>query len=377
MPTPSTLVTRSFVLDKILTFLEHIIDERFWEGLIGQRLVELGKRYFGNDFVVLSLVYYIASLLRTKWWDLVESITDRLRRPDPETVSVQLITSDKAYIAVDDFVRSKIRELDGLNRVFATYEDIDADCDEVEEGGELNKKKVVTFYPPEELTSQIEYKGYSLSVSWRSVKKAKDDEEQVEGGMFRGRFVSRMLIITMEDSTLDTLKQFIQEWTDIYNERQSNELTIHKYNYGYSSWDFFKSMEPRALSTVVLKEGVKERVVNDMDKFRRRKRWYKTRGVPYRRGYLLYGPPGTGKTSLIQALASNLGMDIGIASLLDVYSDSDFSDMLNDAPSNCIIVLEDFDHYIRNISNKGDRITSSIAGILNALDGIQGQSGSS
>lgn len=40
-----------------------------------------------------------------------------------------------------------------------------------------------------------------------------------------------------------------------------------------------------------------------MERFRRRKRWYKTRGVPYRRGYLLYGPPGTGKTSLIQALA--------------------------------------------------------------------------
>ena len=70
-------------------------------------------------------------------------------------------------------------------------------------------------------------------------------------------------------------------------------------------------------------------------------------------------------------------MDIGIASLLDIYNDSDFSDMLNDAPSNCIVVLEDFDHYIKNISDKGNRISSSIAGILNALDGIQGQSGSS
>ena len=60
MPTPSTLVSRNVVLNTILTFLERIIDEKFWEGLIGQRLVELGKRYFGNDFVVLSLVYYIA-----------------------------------------------------------------------------------------------------------------------------------------------------------------------------------------------------------------------------------------------------------------------------------------------------------------------------
>ena len=28
----------------------------------------------------------------------------------------------------------------------------------------------------------------------------------------------------MEDTNLDTLKQFIQEWTDMYNERQSNEV---------------------------------------------------------------------------------------------------------------------------------------------------------
>ena len=71
-----------------------------------------------------------------------------MRRPEPSTVSVQLITSDKAYIAVDDFVRSKIRELDGLNRVFATYEDVDVeDGTDGDDGDDLNKKKIVTFYP--------------------------------------------------------------------------------------------------------------------------------------------------------------------------------------------------------------------------------------
>ncbi|KAI8141453.1 P-loop containing nucleoside triphosphate hydrolase protein [Fennellomyces sp. T-0311] len=325
-----------------------------------------------------SVLYIIlrVTLLRTKWWDLVESVTDKFRRPPPDTVSVQLITSDKAYIAVDDYVRRKIRVLDGLNRVFATYEE-PGQGDGESDDEQADKKPIVTFYPPEEVTNEIEYKGHKLSIAWRSIKKAKDDEDQLECSMFRGRFVSRMLIITMEDTNLDLLKQFIQEWTDIYNERQSNELNVHKYEYSYSSWEHLKSMEPRALGTVVLKEGVKEHIVNDMDKFRRRKRWYKTRGVPYRRGYLLYGPPGTGKTSLIQALASNLGMDIAIASLMDVYRDSDFSDMLADAPHNSIVVLEDFDHYIRNVAgDSNDRTNKSIAGVLNALDGIQGQTGS-
>lgn len=40
-----------------------------------------------------------------------------------------------------------------------------------------------------------------------------------------------------------------------------------------------------------------------METFRNRANWYRMRGIPHRRGYLLYGPPGTGKSSIIQAIA--------------------------------------------------------------------------
>jgi MoxR-like ATPase len=40
-----------------------------------------------------------------------------------------------------------------------------------------------------------------------------------------------------------------------------------------------------------------------------------SQGIPFRRGYLLHGVPGSGKSSLIHALAGELGLDIYVVSL--------------------------------------------------------------
>lgn len=68
-----------------------------------------------------------------------------MKKPEPNTVSVELITHDRAYTAVDDFVRRKIRTIPDLTRVFATFEDSnDEDSDEEDAS---NKKALVQFYP--------------------------------------------------------------------------------------------------------------------------------------------------------------------------------------------------------------------------------------
>lgn len=44
----------------LLTFLEKISDEDIWKHVLGERLVNLLQKYFGNDFVTLSLAFYLA-----------------------------------------------------------------------------------------------------------------------------------------------------------------------------------------------------------------------------------------------------------------------------------------------------------------------------
>ena len=55
---------------------------------------------------------------------------------------------------------------------------------------------------------------------------------------------------------------------------------------------FGQPKSKRPLESVILDEGVKENIVRDVREFSRRADWYRKRGIPYRRGYLLHGPPG-------------------------------------------------------------------------------------
>lgn len=58
---PSTHIGNAIHL--LITFLEKISEENVWKSILGERLVNLGQKYFGNDFVALSLAIYIARKL--------------------------------------------------------------------------------------------------------------------------------------------------------------------------------------------------------------------------------------------------------------------------------------------------------------------------
>ncbi|XP_061465298.1 mitochondrial chaperone BCS1 isoform X3 [Rhineura floridana] len=134
----------------------------------------------------------------------------------------------------------------------------------------------------------------------------------------------------------------------------------------------------RPLTSVVLEEGVSERIVQDVKEFIGNPKWYIDRGIPYRRGYLLYGPPGCGKSSFITALAGELQYSICLLSLSDrSLSDDRLNHLLSVAPQQSIILLEDIDAAFVSQDLAAENPTAyqgmgrlTFSGLLNALDGV-------
>jgi len=64
-------------------------------------------------------------------------------------------------------------------------------------------------------------------------------------------------------------------------------------------WVKVMTKKARTLDSVVLDSDIASQLETDIREFQNSGEWYMSKGVPYRRGYLLFGPPGTGKTSFV------------------------------------------------------------------------------
>lgn len=139
----------------------------------------------------------------------------------------------------------------------------------------------------------------------------------------------------------------------------------------------------RSLNSIILDGDVTKNLMSDLNEFLSLEDWYVEMGIPHRRGYLLYGPPGCGKSSIIKAIAGELGYDICMLSLSSQLCDDVLTEMLSSAPTKSIILLEDIDAAFKsredqsataretNLAFEGCSPSSlTFRGLLNALDGV-------
>ncbi|CCK68852.1 bifunctional AAA family ATPase chaperone/translocase BCS1 KNAG_0B04170 [Huiozyma naganishii CBS 8797] len=195
-----------------------------------------------------------------------------------------------------------------------------------------------------------------------------------------GRMIDLVNSSPYETVTLTTLYRDRHLFDEILNEAKSIALrsnegkTVIYTSFGPEWRKFGQPKAKRALPSVVLDEGIKEQILEDVLDFMKNGKWYSDRGIPYRRGYLLYGPPGSGKTSFIQALAGELDYNICILNLSENnLTDDRLNHLMNNMPERSILLLEDIDAAFNERSQTGEtgfHSSVTFSGLLNALDGV-------
>ncbi|NBO92413.1 MAG: AAA family ATPase [Planctomycetia bacterium] len=97
-------------------------------------------------------------------------------------------------------------------------------------------------------------------------------------------------------------------------------------------------------------------LIREIELWRNNRDWYRSKGIPWKRGWMLYGPPGTGKTALARAFAEDLNMPIYVFNLAQMGNaelTKAWTEMQVNVP--CIALIEDIDnvfHGRENVSRK-------------------------
>lgn len=139
----------------------------------------------------------------------------------------------------------------------------------------------------------------------------------------------------------------------------------------YSEWKKSGEISSRLPESLILEGNQLEKLTEDIKDFLQSKEWYESRGIPYRRNYLLYGIAGSGKTSLIKVIASIFNMNIYVLSIgASNLSDVALEDLMSSVPDGDILLLEDIDCAFEKRKKKEINSPITMSGLLNSIDGV-------
>ena len=124
-------------------------------------------------------------------------------------------------------------------------------------------------------------------------------------------------------------------------------------------WGSIILEHPATFEKLAMDPELKRSIKDDLNRFVKRKEWYKKVGRAWKRGYLIYGPPGTGKSTMIAAMANHLKFDIYDLNISSINSDSELRRILLSTSNRSIVVIEDID--CAQLEKRGEEKNASSA----------------
>ncbi|KAF9201493.1 hypothetical protein BGZ59_002685 [Podila verticillata] len=369
-----TLVTKTGTLlnSAADVFDQVVLAASQFESTLSPAAMSVVKGFMGNDVLSAGFFLMIIGSSYTFFKDLIVGYYQEVQSWFYVSIVVQ--EGDQLYNWLSDWI-SERPLTKSVRHLAATtvWPENDEDLDYFDDGEEERPKLV---YAPGSGTHVLYHMGYKVSVSRDTPERAVSDEDGEQNRILKKQSIT----ISTVGWDMSLLKMIIQDAMDKSYKKKAGKTTIYSTQPFDSYWSNSETRTPRAFHSVILAKGLKEELLSDITMFRKSARWYQDRGIPYRRGYLLHGPPGTGKTSFIVALAGHLRMNVCIVNLgISGFNDKQLNQLLNSAPRNSILLMEDVDAaLIKRKAGKDQEGENNVtlSGILNSLDGITAQEGS-
>ncbi|XP_057494731.1 AAA-ATPase At3g50940-like [Actinidia eriantha] len=194
-----------------------------------------------------------------------------------------------------------------------------------------------------------------VQFKWRKVTREVESENVIFPGQYSSspktevRYFELRVHKKHKQSVFDSYFPFVLNESKKVKEEKKT-LKIHTLNNEHSrrytgghAWNAINLDHPATFETLAMDVELKSTIMEDLERFVRRRDLYRKVGKAWKRGYLLYGPPGTGKSSLIAAMANYLKFDVYDLELTDIRDNSDLRGLLVGTANRCILVVEDID----------------------------------
>ncbi|KAJ1264333.1 hypothetical protein BS78_09G255400 [Paspalum vaginatum] len=283
----------------------------------------------------------VSELLPDEMRDAASSGLARLRgrMSSQHTVVIEKRQDGLAYNHVYEAVRAYLAaRIDArTQRRLCVSSAGDGDGDGKMTVGMAEGEEAVDTYDGAEFTWRLIYRDVSSSSSSpRSSSSGGGGRQVVEPHSYEVTFHKKH-----KEMALKSYLPFVVATAKAMSE-QGRALQIYMYEC-LDVWCPMDLHHPSTFQTLAMDRKLKQSIVDDLDRFVKRKDYYRRIGKAWKRGYLLYGPPGTGKSSLIAAMANHLRFNVYDLELTAVDSNCYLRRLLVSVPSRSILVVEDID----------------------------------